>query len=886
MMSPRHSKALPTGTVTFLFTDIEGSTELLAGDPDIYGELLAAHAQILRDAINRGGGTEVNTEGDSFFAVFPSAVGAVAAAADAQRRLADHRWPERAQVRVRMGLHSGEGRLGGADYAGIDVNRAARIAAAGHGGQVLLSDATRALVQHGLPGGIEVRDLGAHRLKDLPAAEHLWQLDLDGLQSEFPALRSLDARSGNLPSPPTSLIGRLEEVEAVEGLLAQARLVTLSGPGGTGKTRLALAVAHRLRAAYADGAYFVALEEADDRATVASEISAVLGVREKPDRDLETGVRQHLRDRHLLLLLDNFEQALSAAPLIADLLAAADRLRIIVTSREVLHLSGEHEFPVPPLRLPDPRNLPALTALSQYEAVALFVARAQAVRPDFEVTNQNAPAVAEICSRLDGLPLAIELAAARVRLLSPQQLLDRLERSLTLLTGGARDVPGRQQTLRGAIDWSYELLEEPERQLFARLAVFAGGWTFEAAEQVAAPDLGVDILEGLSSLTDKSLIHPAAGNDAESRLEMLQVIREFALEKLEQSPEVEDIRRRHAGFVVELVEASEPELERAAMRRWQRRLRREEENVRTALRWTVQQGQAETGMRIAGVLWRYWHYWAQVREGVSWLEAVLALPGADQPTPARAKALTALAALVYWQGDATRAGAIYEEVLDIHRRFGDDRAIAGTLMDSAWAAAARGDGGSAFERASAALEQYRSLGDAGGAARVAAWLKAGAVILRMGGSVEEAVAAGIEDLELARRDGRAQDVAEALGSLALILKSSGDHARALEYARDELRLLHDLGNIGRHGPFARLLAKLELANGRPERAVRLAAAAARWTETLGGQLPDALIEAGDPIEESRPLLSADEHARGVAEGNAMTLDEVVEYALAETRTNR
>jgi predicted ATPase/class 3 adenylate cyclase len=879
-----HQRQLPTGTVTFLFTDVEGSTDLLARHPGRYESLLAAHARILRDAIDRGGGTEVNTEGDAFFAVFPLAAGAVRAAATAQRELAAHPWPRDAQVRLRMGLHSGEGRLGASDYVGMDVHRAARIAAAGHGGQVLLSNATRSLIAHELPEGVGLRDMHEHQLKDLPAPEHLWQLEIAGLATEFPHLRTLDARPNNLPLSPTSLIGREQQLGQIEALLVQQRLVTLTGPGGTGKTRLALAAAHQLLSRYADGVFFVALEDALDRATVVSKIGAALGVREKPDRDLEAGVREYVRHRELLIVLDNFEQALSAAPVVTELLAAASRLRLIVTSREVLHLSDEHEFSVPPLRLPDPRNLPGLDALSQYEAVALFIDRATAVRPDFVVTNENAPAVAEICSRLDGLPLAIELAAARAKLLTPQAILDRLERSLTLLTGGARDLSARQRTLRGAIDWSYELLDEPERNLFARLAVFAGGWTLEAVEQVCNPgaELDVDTLDGLSSLSDKSLVHLAPGGDGESRFEMLQVIREFALEKLQQRPDADEVTRRHALYVVELVEAAEPELVRAELRRWQASLRQEEENIRAALRWAVQRREPEIGMRIAGPLWRYWQYRASVREGVTWLESILEAPGAGRQTGARAKALTALAALVYWQGDAGRAADLYEEALEIYRRLGDQGAVADTLMDLAWAAAAQGDGGTAVARATQSLEQYTRSGDAGGAARVRAWLKGGAVIMQLGGSVEEALAAGTEDLDTARREGRAQDVAEALGSLALIYRVAGDLPRALEYARAELRELHQLGNIGRHGPFAKLLAKIELALGRPERAVRLAAAAERWTELLGGELPEAIIQAGDPLEEARALLGPEEHARGVEEGTAMTLDDVVKYALEET----
>ena len=604
---------LPTGTVTFLFTDIEGSTRLLAELGDAYAEVLEWHAGVLRHAIAEHGGTEIGTEGDSFFAVFPSAIGAVAAVVEAQRALAAGRQADRPAVRVRMGVHTGEGRLGGDDYVGLDVHRAARIAAAGHGDQVLVSDATRALIADDLPDGAHLRDLGQHRLKDLPEPQRIWQLDIDGLRDRFPAIRSLDARKGNVPRWPTPMIGRDAEVAGIVALLTSRPLVTLIGPGGIGKTRLALAVAEASEAAFDDGVFFVALEDARDRDAVAAAVAEALGVRETLDRDLARGVEAYLRGRDVLLVLDNFEQVLGAAPFVGGLLAASPGVRVIVTSRAVLHLASEQLYEVAALPVPEPRGQP-VSALAGSAAIALFVERARAVRPSFELGPSNATAVAEICRRVDGLPLAIELAAARVRFLGPDAILERLEHRLPLLVGGAADLPTRQQTLRGTIDWSYDLLDAPERRLFERLAAFAGGWTIDAAEAVAGPatEIGMDPLEGLGSLADKSLIVAREGDQAEPRFTMLQVIRESAVERLQASPDGDTILRRHAVYFMTLAESAQRHLRSADLRAWQALLRREQDNLRAAMRWSMETGNAEVGLRLAGSIWDYWHYWAEI----------------------------------------------------------------------------------------------------------------------------------------------------------------------------------------------------------------------------------------------------------------------------------
>ncbi|HEY6056813.1 MAG TPA: adenylate/guanylate cyclase domain-containing protein, partial [Candidatus Limnocylindrales bacterium] len=456
---------LPTGTLTFLFTDIEGSTRLVAALGERFGPLLERHQALLRAAFDARGGVEVATEGDSFFVVFASAGAAVVAAAAAQRALAAEHWPAGVEgVRVRMGLHTGEGRLGGDNYVGLDVHRAARIGAAAHGGQVLLSDVTRALAAESLPDDLVLRDLGEHRLKDLERPERLVQLVVRGLPEEFPPPRTLEAPT-NLPAQVTSFVGRAREVEEIEALVRRSRLVTLVGPGGTGKTRLSLRVAERLRQEFAAGAFFVDLSPLIDPALIAATIAHALGVREEPSRPLVQSLEGHLRDLRLLLVLDNFEQVTRGAALVGDLMRAAPGLAVLVTSRVVLHVTGEQEYPVAPLRLPDTDRLPPLGMLTGIDSIALFSVRAQAVWPDFVVDAENAAAVAAICARLDGLPLAIELAAARIKLMAPQAILSRLEKRLAILTSTAGDLPERQRSLRGAIEWSHDLLDPTERAL-------------------------------------------------------------------------------------------------------------------------------------------------------------------------------------------------------------------------------------------------------------------------------------------------------------------------------------------------------------------------------------------------------------------------------------
>jgi predicted ATPase/class 3 adenylate cyclase len=499
---------LPTGTVTFLFTDIEGSTKLWERYPEAMQAALARHDEILQGAIETHGGYVFKTVGDAFCAAFPTAADALEAALGAQRDLRAENWGKIGPLRVRMALHAGASDERGSDYFGPSVNRVARLLSAGHGGQILLSLAAQELVRDELPGGTELRDLGEGRLKVLFRPERIFQLTAPDLSSSFPPLKSLDARLNNLPAQPAPLVGREQELGEVCGLLRrdEVRMLTLTGPGGTGKTRLGLQIAAELLDEFEDGAFFVALAAITEPAFVTSAIAEPLGVAETGDQPLEESLKEFLRNKELLLLLDNFEQVVEAAPLVGELLATCAALKVLATSRSVLRVYGEREFPVPPLTLPDPTRLPPVERLTEYEAVRLFIERAKAAKPGFSVTDENVPAVAEICARLDGLPLAIELAAARIKVLPPQAILKRLGSRLKLLSGGARDLPQRQRTLRGAIEWSYMLPDEGERVLFARLAVFSGSYSLEAIQAVcdARDDLVVDALESVSSLLDKT----------------------------------------------------------------------------------------------------------------------------------------------------------------------------------------------------------------------------------------------------------------------------------------------------------------------------------------------------------------------------------------------
>jgi predicted ATPase len=751
---------LPSGTVTFLFTDIEGSTRLLRElGAEAYAAVLAEHRRLLRGVFGVHGGVEVDTQGDAFFYAFPTAPGALDAARSAQEALA------REPVRVRIGIHTGTPHLTGEGYIGADVHRAARIAACGHGGQVLMSASTKALAPDEA-----MRDLGEHRLKDLSAPEHIFQLGGGG----FPPLKSL--YQTNLPIPATAFLGREQELVEIAALLARddVRLVTLTGTGGTGKTRLALQTAGRASDTYPDGVWWVSLAALRDPEIVLTTAAQALGTK--------SALAEHIGDGRMLVLFDNFEHVLEAAPGLGGLLGSCPNLDVLVTSRERLHLAGEHEYPVPTL----PRN----------ESIVFFVARASAVKPDFEGDG----AVAEICRRLDNLPLALELAAARVKALSLDQILQRLEQRLPLLTGGARDLPERQRTLKATIDWSFELMEDKEQRIFGRLAVFSGGCTLEAAEAVVGADL-----DTLQSLVEKSLVR-----HSNERYWMLESIREYAAGRLEASAERDAVHKRHAQHFVALVDSAGLSLEPEGEQEYAV-VRREIDNVRAALDWALETD-PDLGLHLAAALDGFWAV-SDPSEGMRRL-GVLLDKASDSPLELRARAFRAYGSSANPAGDDEGAERAYQQSLDAYRAVGDDRGAAAALLRLGYSAIYRGDTKRAGKLAAESLALSRHVGY--GAVEAQA--------LGLAGEVEYAAGhrkAGAELIEqsaaLCEKVGFPWWRSRMLRKLVDCLLELGREGEAEAWARESLRLMWGIGD--------RQMTVFTLA-----RIARVAAVAGRWEE--------------------------------------------------------
>lgn len=869
--------AAPGGTVTLVFTDIEGSTRLLERLGDRYAALIADHHRIVDAAAARHGGTRVDAAGDGLFISFATARGALSAAVEAQRELAAHAWPDGAEVRVRVGIHTGEPMSASTGLVGLDVHRAARICAAGHGGQILVSQAARSLVGSALPEGIALRDLGDHRLRGLESAERLYQVVAPGLEDNFPPVRTLDTLPNNLPRQLSTFIGREAEIEAAEARLAGATLLTLTGAGGVGKTRLALEVAAHVASSYPDGVWLVELASVIDGELVDDAVAAALRVKQRPGTGIIDALVEAIGEQRVLLVLDNCEHLVEpVVTMVDELMRRCPALQVLATSREALGIAGESLLPVPSMSLPEPTAAVDVAALADFDAVRLFVDRARAVQPSFALTPANADAVAQICRRLDGIPLAVELAAARVRALPPAQIAARLDDRFRLLTGGSRTALPRHRTLRAAMDWSFDLLSPVEQAIFPRLSVFAGSFSLEAAEAVATggPVEAIDVLDLLGRLVDRSLL-VAEEHPSEARFRMLETIRGYAQERLAESGEAAARYDAHRGWFTGLVERARTAfLSGAIQPEWVARLAADHDNLRAALRWAHEDPDgADAELTLASGLWRFWEVQGHLEEGSTWLERALARLGGEVSVR-RATALTGAGVLAAHRGDYARATAFHEASLLLHRELGDPKAIAAacnnlasvaiersdlqrardlyaeaaelarsqgetaatafTLINLADLTARIGEADEADRLFGESIELFEQLGDRWGMAHASTRL---ALAARRAGNLDTARARFEGALAIHRESGDRHGEARVLAYLGDVAADGGDAATAETLYQESLALRIGLGD--RVGMAAVLERLAGVAEDRPARAAALIGGAAALRDAIGAPLSSA-----------------------------------------------
>jgi predicted ATPase/class 3 adenylate cyclase len=873
---------LPAGTVTMLFSDIEGSTALLNRLGERYGEALSAQRSLMRAAVVAWHGHEMGTEGDSFYVVFESAADAVCCCLAAQQTLAGHDWPGGAAVRVRMGLHSGEPTRHEDGYIGMDVHRAARIAAAAHGGQVVLSEATRLLAASRLPAAASVRDLGLHRLKDIGAPERIYQLAGPGLQERFPPLKSLGAQT-SLPVPMTALVGREDDLARVRAAIArpEARLVTLTGTGGVGKTRLGLAAAAALGEAFPQGVFFVALSAVRDAEVMWKALADSLDV--SVEGQAAAAVTGYLVQRRALLVLDNLEQLDGAADVVAALLAAAPSLVVLATSRRPLHVHGEHELAVPPLAVAAGGDVAAVASCA---AARLFVQQADMVRPGFAVTAGNAADVAAICRRLDGLPLAIELAAARVKLLTPRALLARLADSLGL---AAADVgrPLRQQALRNTVAWSYDLLTPQVAAVFRRMSVFAGGCDLPAVAAVSA-DGGdpaeAELLDLVAELQDVSLIMVTEGADGEPRLGMLEMIREYALERLVEDDDGEGARRRHAEHYAAFAERAHDQLDGPAQLTALDRLEADHDNLRAALAWSLEtsdpagQGErAAIGLRLVQALTYFWYQHGYATEGRQWLERAMDVVAADGGAPLAGVA-HGLGVLLDEQGEPEAARPLFERSLAIWRDIGDRDREAGELNSLGITHHHLGH----LDTARVLLEQSAAVArEIDNPSRVAAALTNLGQTEADAGDLQRAEQVLQEALSVDRRLGDTLGVALDQQSLVIVRLRAGQLPQASEMLSATFEYVVSSGNIETLASSIELSAAIAAELGHGTRAARLAGAAEALRRKAGIPMPQpeaAFLERY--LAPARATFARDAWDAELAVGAALSQQEAVALLLS------
>lgn len=912
---------LPSGTVTFLFTDIEGSTKLAQEHPDTWESLQKRHHAILQSAIDSHNGYVFQVIGDAFCAAFHNAGDALRAAIKAQIDLYTENWGA-SPVKVRMGIHSGKAEIQeSGQYIGYTaLSRVQRVTSAGHGGQALLSQAAQELVRDDLPEDVSLRDMGERRLKDLIYPEHLYQVEIPGLPTDFPTLKTLDLKLNNLPNQMTPFVGREREIAAVSGLLRNphVRLVTLTGAGGTGKTRLSLQVAADLLDEYEHGVWFVELASITDPELVLPTIASVFKVKESVGASIEQALHEYLYKRQLLLVIDNFEQVVNAALVVGRLLAAAPEVKVLASSREVLRLRGEHDYLVPPLGLPESRRKQTAAVQAQYEAIALFIQHAQAAHPSFELNEGNASIVVEICTRLDGLPLAIELAAARSRLLKPAVMLEKLKSRLDVLTGGARDLPQRQQTMRGAIDWSYELLDEAEKVLFARLGVFVGGWTVESAGEVCGVGLSINVLSGLESLLDKSLLRQFDGASGETRFTMLETIREYAFEKLTLGGELPGTQQSHANYMDALLAKVIETVSSPEETKWFATLDDELDNLRSAVEWALAHYQPGLVFKV-GNLYPYWNQRWIYLEPLGWLERAFALD-AGISSLKRAYAMVETGNLLVDLGNDQRAEGYYKSAMVFFREVGDQLGIVrclGNLGNIAWH---KKD----FEKARQLYEQCLAdhpapdsfgysmiLNNLGSLARIRGdweqsreyYLRSLGICERLGAEAGVTFAEGFlgilamvqRELGAARayfeRCLNASWVRDSPSSRALLAGYLGYVLLLLGYKNQAQQILNQLlestakflrqtSNITDAWLVIEGQARLELMDEREERAAQLFGAA--WKQREKDDYPLTEFERPDyeaVIFATRSAIGDDAFDSAFAKGQVMTIEQIINFAL-------
>ena len=923
---------LPSGTVTFLFTDIEGSTKLAQEYPDAMPSLLARHNEILKQAIEAHNGFVFQTVGDSFCASFHNASDALHAALDAQRVLHTEDWTA-APIRVRMGIHTGqvEAQENGEYNGYLTLSHIQRLMSAAHGGQVLISLATQELVHDELPEGVTLRDMGQRRLKDVIRPEHIYQLVIAELPNDFPPIKTLDLYLHNLPAQMTSFIGREKEREEIKQSLSEHRLLTLTGSGGAGKSRLSLQVGMDCLQQFPDGVWLVELAPVTDPALVPQTLLTTFSLREDRHRSVLDVLIDYLRAKTLLLVLDNCEHLIEACAQISDaLLQGCPKLRILASSREALGITGEVAYRVPSLNTPNPENLPSLDELHKADSIRLFVDRAATAKPGFMLTNVNAFSLAQICYRLDGIPLAIELAASRVKVLSPEQIAARLDDRFRLLTGGSRTALPRQQTLRAMIDWSYSLLSDQEKTLFRRLAVFVGGWTLEAAEAVCAgleEDAipSYDVLDLLTRLVDKSLV-VIEETEGEIRYHRLETIRQYSREKFFETDEVEAVRDRHLNFFVRFAELVDQKLKSRDQLLWHRRMSLEQDNLRAALEWGLNRN-LDNALRIAGATNLFWTAGGYSAEGFRWTQRALE-QGEKTPIPTgitneqrlvgRAKALCGLTRLYLSLGDNASAKHAAEESVALYRQSQDRRGLAFALIVLAYPLDFLGE----REQAETALQESYSIARAEKDTYLIcrSLNRLAHVIVDLYHDLNLSQGYVEESLRLAREAGLSSQEAQAceiLGFIAIhkndhdaaraslkesarvyaeigatfnvILEKSnlahmerrlGNHAEALEYYRETITAFRDMGQTGAVSHQLECFGFIALAQNQNERALHLFAAAdALRKKSNTPMTPDEQTYFDGQLKSLRENMDLKEFDLIWSKGHSMRMEQAIELAV-------